>query len=648
MFNFNGGGRGGGARGANLGSTERGGGGDGITNSKSLGINFRDQWGEKITSYGSYSFSSRSNDVIGTSFQQDLNPRNISTTGRSSTGNTGYSNHRITWNVEYKMDTANYFKISPYFSYASSHGGSKSISEISKPGFYTLNNSLNSNNSTTPGAGYDFLYNHKFRKRGRNFGLTTSIDYSERNQDRNTNNNYHDIDSTYANLLITDSNRVQFILNESRNITSNIRAAYAEPLSAYTSLEFSYTWNHSGTKSLKEVDDIDPLLGGKTRNMKQSSDYNYGFTTNRYGLSLRTHKTKYNYTVGVVAQPSNLTGHDAGRNIATSNKNFNFIPNARFVYKFGRSHDLTLTYGGSSREPGFMQLQPISDSTNLRSIVIGNPDLTAEFTNRLNIRYHKVGILTGNSFFANLSYDQSQNKIVTARFNDASGTGRTITYLNTDGFYGFNGNFAYTKPFADRKFSATISTSTNFDNNISYTDNYRNNGQNWVISPGARFRVDLENIIDVDVSSNYSINKTVTSYIDTTIATQVKTLIFGIDGKNYFFKDLTLGYDLTKIINQGYLNTKNANPTLFNMFVEYRFLKNNNAAIRFTGFDLFNQNTGISRTVNGTTVTDMQNNRLGRYFLLTFNFKLQRFSGRSGQRNDGGNGGRPMRYGRGD
>jgi hypothetical protein len=63
------------------------------------------------------------------------------------------------------------------------------------------------------------------------------------------------------------------------------------------------------------------------------------------------------------------------------------------------------------------------------------------------------------------------------------------------------------------------------------------------------------------------------------------------------------------------------------LFVEYRFLKKNAGTIRVQGFDLFNQNTGISRTVNGTTITDAQNERLGRYFLLSFNLRLQKFAG---------------------
>ena len=634
-FNFNGGGRGGGARGANFGSAERGGaGGDGNTLTQSLGFNYRDAWSKKLTSYGSYSFSGRNNNTVGTSFQQDLNPANIRTTSSASNNNSKTANQRVTWNLEYKIDTANYLKVTPYFSYASSNGNNNGISNITAlrndTTYYTLNKSGSLSNASTPAAGSDLFYNHRFKKRGRNFSISSSINYSSRLQDRDAQNEYHD--STSISLLATDSLRHQFIETNTENTTTNIRFSYAEPIGKFTALEASYTWNNSSTKSIRDVNDIDAITGEKIKNIKQSNDYKYQFITNRYGLSLHTYKTKYNFLLGIVAQPSDLTGMDIGRNITTRNTDFNIAPTARFAYNFSRSHSLTANYGGSSREPNFTQLQPISDSSNIKNIITGNPNLKAEFTNRFSLQYNKVGILSGTSLFTNLSFDQTQNKIVSSSVNAIQGTGRTTSYLNTNGFYGLNGNVSFTKPFSNRKFTATISASGNYDNNISFTDNQKNTGQNWVVAPAAHFRIDFTDIVDVDLNGSYTINKTITRYTTYTGSTEVRTLNFGINGKNYFFKDWTLGYDFTKIINTGYISTVNSNPTLLNLYVERRFLKKNAGTLRIQGFDLFNQNTGISRTVNGTTITDVQNQRLGRYFLLSFNLRLQKFVGKQPQR----------------
>lgn len=630
-FDFNGGGRGGGARGKNFGSAERGGsGGDGNTTAHSIGFNYRGMYGKKITSYGSYSFSGRNNNTTGTSFRQDMNPENTRTTGSSGNNKNKTVNHRVTWNLEYNMDTANYLKVTPYFSYASSEVNNQRLSDITAlrndTTYYTSNKSRSVSNASTPAMGSDLFFNHKFNKQGRNLNVSSSIDYSARLQQMDVLNDYHD--STAMELMATDSLRHQFIQTNAKNTNTQIQVSYAEPVGKFTTIEASYSWNNSSTKSLRNADDIDFITGEKSPDIPQSNDYKYRFITNRYGLTLNQRKIKYNFLLGIVAQPSNLTGMDYGRNIKTSSSNFNFAPKGRFAYNFAHRNSITITYGGSSREPAFAQLQPVADSSNSKNIVIGNPGLKAEFTNRLRLQYRKVSILSGTSLFTNFSFDQTQNKIVRSSVNSAGGTGRTTSYLNTNGFYGLNGNISFTKSFNNRKYSTTVSASGNFDNNISYTDNQRNSGQNWVFRPSAGFRIDFEDIIDVDLNGSYTINNTITKYADYISNTEVRSLHLGIDGKNYFLKDWTFGYDVTKIINTGYVSTVNSNPTLVNLYIERRFLKKNMGKLRIQGFDLLNQNTGISRIVNGTTITDIQNNRLGRYFLLSFNLRIQKFGGK--------------------
>ncbi|TZF85739.1 outer membrane beta-barrel protein (plasmid) [Pedobacter sp. BS3] len=642
VFNFNGGGRGGGARGANYGSDERSKNSDGLTRTQSIGLNYRDQWGKKLSVYGSYSLSGANNSVTGRSFTTDFNPNNISTTSRNSDSRTTKNNQRLTWNMEYTPDTANFVKITPYFSYASSDGGTHGISEIQKQNYYTLSNTSNNTHSSTPSAGTDFLFNHRFSKPGRNISLSGSIDYSGRNRSSNPDNSYLNIDSTGAIPVSDTTYRYQHIGTDNSNIRFSAKISYLEPIGKQTRLEIGYKWTNSSSKSLRDVNDIDRITGNENWNTDQSNNYHYQFTTHNFTLNyIFDNKKTYNYTIGVVAQPTRLYGEDIGRNFSTVSTNFHFRPRARFVYKFSRSNYFTATYGSSSNEPSFSQLQPIVDSSNVKNIIIGNPNLKAEFTNRLSLQYNRFDIASGNSFFSNLSFNQINNRIVNDRINNQNGTGDTTTYRNTNGFYSLNGNVAYTKPFSERKYTVTVSASGSYDNNISFTDHLKNHGQNWNIRPGARFRLDLENIIDADFSVSYNINNTITKYSAPGIQkTSTRTLNMGIDGKNYFFDDAwTLGYSFSKELNYGYLYTNNANPTLLSGFIEYRFLKKHMASLRLQAFDLLNENTGISRTVNGTRVIDSQNNRLGRYFLLTFNLRLQKFAGRSGfqRRNESGN-----------
>ena len=629
LFNFNGGGRGGGNRGGNMGGNDRGMGGAGISITRSAGINFRNKWGKKWSGNGSYSYSSRNSKLQSASFSRDYNPLNIRTTLREGTNQNSGSNHRLTWNLEYALDTNNFFKISPYFSYGNSENEGQSWSEISRPKYYTLNTNEVNGDSHSPNAGSSFLYNHKFRKRGRNFSVNLSMDVSTNSGDRYSNSSYHNVDSNYSPILVKDTNQVQRNETLTRNSRANARFSYTEPLNSKRTLYLvlDYDWNRSATKSMRDVYDLDDPSGQHASyNYVQSNHYDYRFITNRAGVSIKGSNKKFNYSAGFQSQPSSLSGRTIGKSIGTSYHNINWIPSARFVYNFARSHALTVTLGGTAREPGFMQLQPVADSSNLNNIVVGNPELRNEFVNRFSLRYNKFDAKSGSSLFINLSYDKTSDKIVNSRINHPTGTGRTTTYLNTDGFYGYNGNISFTKPFSNRKYSAGVSMAANFDNNISYTDGFRNRGRNWNLKPGASFRLDLDNIIDLNFVTDYVIYQTTTRYDKGTTVNKARTLNLGLNGKNYF-GDFTIGYDATRVINYGFSSSVNSNITMLNLMAEYRFLKGKRMTVRMQGFDLLNKNTSITRVVTETTVTDTRNNRLARYFLLSVNFRINKLSG---------------------
>lgn len=646
LFNFNGGGRGGGARGNNnFGNESRGGGGgNGITLSQSAGLNYRSNIGKKVTINGSYSFSARHMNTESSSYRQDLNPSNVITTNSQNNSHNSSYNHRITADIEYRMDSMNYFKFTPYLSLSNSSSESAGTSQIKRMLYHTDNIFNSSGNSTSPNGGGNIMYHHAFRKKGRSINISSGVNISYSKQDRESLNKYHNIDydSISGNIISeTDTIQSQQIFTENKNTATNINVSYNEPVNKRKTmfLELSYRWNQSNTENVRKVDDIDPFTNEATTNIAQTNYFDYKFTTHRAGINFKGRETKYNYSVGLVVQPSILTGQSVGKDIGTNYKNLNWIPTARFVYNFARSHSLTVTYDGSSREPGFNQLQPVSDSSNLNNVSVGNPNLQAEFTSRFGLNYNKFDNKAGTSLFANLNFDQTQDKIVSSRINNKTGTGRTTSYINTNGFYNLGGNAGYTRPFSDRKYSVTLGVNGNFSNNITFVDGMRNNGNTWRLSPRTSFRLDLEGIIDVAANVSYSFQQIITRY-DTggKRVSDNETLQLGLSGKNYIKKQWIFGYDVSKMMNFGLQGNVNANPLIINLSAEYRFLKRQMAAIRFQAFDLLNENADIRRTINGDITTDSRTNRLARYFLLTLNFRLQKFT--AGGRGNGNNPGR--------
>lgn len=612
-------------------------GSDGITNTKSIGLNYRDEWSEKIESNGSYSFSNRVNNTIGTSLRQNIYQDFTRFDNSSTNNNNNNINHRFSWETEFNIDSSNYIEISPEISYNTSQTENSGLTLTNLLNTSSVRNNNSATRTATPDIELDLLYNHKFSKQGRNFSLNAEIDFSDRDQDRNLQNNYTNTDSAGN---VTLQNQYQFIGIDNKSTRTSMRLSYREPIGKLSFLEMNYDWRKTYTESIRDTRDIDLVSGEQTSNPLLSNNFKYQFTTNRFGLNYRFIEEKYNYTLGLVAQPVLLEGQNISRNINTSNRTFNLIPTARFVYRLSRKHSFSANYGGSSNQPSFNQLQPIVDNSNLQNTIIGNPDLKPEFNNRLRLEYNQTDWEKGHNVFTNLSFNQTQNKIVTSNVTFPDSIKQETRYLNTDGFYNLSGYYSYSKPFADRKYTLTYDGGANYSNNVAFTNNERNLGKNTVINQGLKFRVDLEDIIDAELGTSYSINRT--KYTQASFANRnANRLIIGLSGKNFFLKDWTLGYDFSQTINNGYSNTNNPNPTLLNVFVERRFMKKM-ATVRFQGFDLFNENTGISRDVFDNVIVDSQNNRLARYFLFSFNLRLQKFAGgvrpeRSGMgRRDGG------------
>lgn len=616
---------------------------NGITTNRSVGTNYRDDWSKKMTVYGSYSFADKDKDQNTTTVQQNLFQSGTLINNDNSDDKNHGINHRFDFNMEYKMDTVNYLKINPSYSYAISNDVSTDVFSNTRNSSLVTGNELALTNSSNQSGGINVLYNHKFHKKGRNFSVNAGLALSKSDQDLNDQYTTHQDTVTTRLYQQINSN------NSSQKV--NVRLSYIEPIGKTTYLEANYAYNYSNTDNNRYNYRIDPATGTQTYVDSLSTLYNYQFITNRFGLNLRGIAAKYNYTLGIAVQPSTLEGQSHTQHTTTNT--FNIIPTARYIYNFSKNHSFTVNYSGSNSQPSFTQLQDQPDYSNPQNRVYGNSKLKPEFTNNLNLRYNAFDIASGNALFTNLSFSETQDKIVTNTqpvFNTAQTNGtatqhdNTIQethYLNTNGFYNINGNYSFSKPFLDRKFTVSLNGGGTFSNNISYIENERNTGKNWVLNQGAKVRIDLDSIMDTEVSGNYSINTTLYS-LPSSLNTDASTWTLGLDGHNYFFYSWVWGYNLTQTINHGFSSTVKANPTLLSTYLEYQFLQKHIASIRFSAFDLFDENKGVTRTTAGNQIIDTRTNRLGRYFMLSFAIRLQKFAGSrpGGSGRNGGGGGR--------
>jgi hypothetical protein len=648
LFNFGGGGPGGGGG-------RQGGGGppgfngnnaNGITTARAFGLNYRDSWGKHITVYGSYSFSDNTVNTISHSIQTNISLDTPSVNTTRSVQKDDRINHRFNFNMEWKPDTVNYFKFSPTFSYSGLHTLQNATSNLlqSTDTISNYNLALMSH-SSAPNFGGSILYNHRFNSHGRNFSVFVTGGSTKSNQYQNP---VYDYLAGKANAPVN-----QEINTISRTDSVGASFSYLEPLSKVSYLELNYNYHYANTSADKTTDTLTDA-GALNRYDLLSNDYTFKFITNRFGINYRVIEKKYNYTLGIAAQPTLLEGASL-ESAPTHNTTFNFSPVARFVYNFSRSQSFTFNYSGASNSPTYIQLQPVTDFSNASYPVQGNPGLIPEYNNTFNIRYNKFDFSSGNVFFSNINFTQTNNKIapVTVTYPRNYTTDPKLagaiktTYQNADGYYSASAFYLYAKPWEKRKYTLFINGNIAYNNNISYISNVdsttfaettqKNIAKNLVLTQGARFRVSITDVIDAEVNSSYSINHSVNSIPQANVNSNFRTINLGVNGKNYVWKDWTLSYDYTKTIYQGY--TGATNPNILNTYVERRFLKGNVGTLRFAVNDLFNQNTGFTSTQTGSYITQSNVNRLGRYYMLTFTLRLQKFAGKAPAMGPGGPGG---------
>ena len=636
-------GRGGGSFGRGFGGGGWGG-NNGLTNRQSFGVNYRQDFSDKLTMYGEYSFGHTNNTTLRNEFQEEqLADEKVSYETRNADNASIGNDHRFSWNIEYRPNERNYVKFSPNISFRTSRTNNLSLSDnLLEQQLINKETSRQVNKSSAPNYGVSGLYNRRLNDNGRNIFVDFSLRTASTEQDQEQiidrllyETSIEDLDSVYQQHLVDLQNK---------NLNGGGTMSYTEPLGEYSRLELRYDFDFASYDNNRRANayDIDGFIINNPE-FNNSRNYDYTFYTHRGSLTYRYRNDKWNYSLGVAAQPNLLSGGGDidGQGIDIHRNGFNWMPVARMEYRMSRTKRFNINYSGRANEPSFTQLQPFTDYSNVSAPVTGNPDLAAEFTHEVRVNYRNFNIAEGTSFFFSLSGSLTEDKIVTNRttyLDDSLGMIRATDYLNTDGFYSTRGFYNFAKPFANKQFTFSFGGMVSFNNNVSYTtfkdpelvgatpDMVRNIAKNWVLSQRLGLRYNPSEKIDITPGVRYTYNtthNTASSGNDRNVSTWAITL----NGSVNLTPTWIFGADLAKTSNNGYSNTVDANPMIINAYIEKQFLKGRNGAIRFQAYDLLNEQTNVSRSVTENMILDSRTNRLARYFLLTLSYRFSNFAG---------------------
>ncbi|RXK57501.1 TonB-dependent receptor [Lacibacter luteus] len=617
---------------------------NGITNLNSVGLNYRTDFGKRNSFYGSYTYTHR-NTLTESFTSRDQPLFSLLTNTYKATTNKG-GTHRAFANLEYWIDSFNYIKVNPSFSYADGNNLSFDSSHYYNGKLQTrADSNQTSVLSKRPDFSTSLLYNHRFKKRGRNFSFNgqLTLSGSESDQLKENYTNFYDANGAF----LRDSLQFRNTIQDNRNSGFNARFTYTEPLTANRFLDLNYNFNRNFSGNNKQVYTKDPLTGNDYAFVSYlSNNYETDFNYNRISAAVRTVMKKYNYTIGVMVQPVILNGYSITKDSAYKPiTNFNWFPVARFQYSFSRSKTLNFNYNGSARQPSFDQLQPVLEESSQLNKSTGNPFLKPSTSHVFNGTFNNFNFGSGKIFMVNGSFNFINNQIVNkvTNFKDGSGrfTGATFTQpVNIKGYYNSNLFVNYGRPFQNRKYVIGLRSMLNYNNNVSVSNqvtktatdsivgaDIRNTAHNWIWSPGVDFDYNLS-WLELRTGASYNLNYT--DYSANNNLNRLHTITLSNDGRIDFGAGFILRWDFDYFIYEGLTSSNQENIALLNASVEKEIFKKKNGIIKLAGFDIFKQNTNISRSVTEQYVTDTRTNRLTQYFMLSFTYRFNKFSGTQG------------------
>lgn len=628
--NFGGGVSGGGGGGGRM--FQFGGGGGtqaGITTTNAAGLNFADVYDDQTTLNGSYFFNKTSLFNTNNSFTQNL-LGNTTTTNKSDLNSTTERlNHRLNFTIDTKLDSNTSIRVQPSISYSENTGNSLSHYNRSLLTTNTIGTQNFETNSNTPSISNSLLIRKKFKRRGRTLSLNLNTNINDSDAD---NINYI-LDKTTFGSTVTQKLTNQLNDNNSHSLNNTARLVYTEPLSKTLNIEFNYQNGYSIDNIERGVYNFNNATQQfDVKDLTYSNEFENTTITNSAGFSFSKTAKKYTWNLGLAVQTTDRKNVNETKGTVLNQNFTNLTPQAQFRYNFSNTKRFNIRYNGRTQQPSINQIQPIPDNTNTQSILLGNPDLKPAFVNSLFMFYNNFDFASYRTLFIGAFINQSFNAIAASQSlitNTADiNYGKIATnFVNVDGNFSANVFGNLSQPIIKgNKLNLQINANGSFSKNTNFTSGLENITKDYSLTNGYKFVSNLDKL-DLIAGISGTLNRSTYSAAPAG-NTKYYTLAPNIDISYLFPGNIRLQADVTynKVTGRG--AGFDTDFTLVNSYISRQFFKNR-GTFKVAAYDLFNQNTGISRTSGNNTITDVNFNVLKRYYMFSFTYSLNRVGGRT-------------------
>jgi hypothetical protein len=607
---------------------------NGITTNHALGLNYGDEFGKKVKFAASY--------FVNRSQTENLAEIARNFTGGGTTGQVYLENQTaqtINWNqrlngrLEYKPDTLHQLLVNTRFNWQSTNATSQSLANTNSIE-RLLSQTSNSSDAITIGytGTLEAIYSYTFKKPDRKLSVSGELNISDRTGTTNlVAQNRFFLTNDSVNL---NQNGDNFLTNQ----TVNLNATFSEPLTPKHAVQFTYnpTFNYYTTDKFIYNRSAFSLV--ETLDTALTNQFTNHYITHRASLGWVFKPDKWTINLAAIGQYADLRGRQAFPilEIPDFQRQFvNFLPLIWLNYKPSRNANLRIVYRTSTVAPSVSQLQGVVNNSNPILLTSGNPNLDQSYNHYLVARYWTTNTEKGTGLYGFALVNYRADYIANAAFipvNQDSIVGNGVRLpvgaqltkpVNLDGYVDSRASLTHSFVVKPLKSSLSLGGNMGFNQTpgqINSLTNYTRTttvGLNPSISSNISPKLDftfgyqgsyswVRNELNPGLNTNYLIHT-------------ANARVFWNFWKGLFIES-QFSHSLFYGLGEGF----DRSWQLLSAGVGYKFLPARTLELKFSAYDILNQNTAIQRQVTETYIEDQRNITLTRFFMVTLTYTLRK------------------------
>lgn len=608
---------------------------NGISTTQAFGLNYGDKWGknEKVNIAASYFFNHSKTQNTSNNQRFYISPTDsgfvYTQTDQEVVRN---YNNRLNMRIEYNIDSFNALFFNPSLSLQyqktnsildaenmsadSSFGSIISNERLLKPQNISFSNSV--------------VYRRRLEKKGRTFSISANTSF----QNRDNFNGLFSINQ-FFNEGIPGVDTINQEIDISRNGYSlEGGVTFTEPVKENGQMSFTYTSSYSKNMADRWTNNFNPVLDiYNLLDTSLSNRFLNNYNTNKLSVGYNFKNKSIDFNASLTGRIATLKSNQLFPDSTNINRNFySALPFFRFNYKISKTKSFRFFYRSRNNAPSITQLQNVVDNSNPLILSSGNETLKQDFSHTLGIGYNSTNAekATGLFFFAaatqTLNYIANSTKIISKDtiINEVAVTSGTqfIQPVNINCFWNARAYLLYSFHIPKIKSNVSLNGSMTYNRTPTLINQNKNLANNYVFNAGMMLSSNISEEVDFSFSYNTSYNiiknsltvQNNNSFYNHTLSARLTY---------QFWKGFVFTTNTRNVLNAGGSSAFNTSFWLVDASLGYKFLPGKNLELKFSGFDLFNQNRNIQRFVTEVYTEDVQTLALKRYYLATLTYTLK-------------------------